>query len=331
MLKVALLSFWHVHALDYEKDANQHPGTQVTAIWDEDPARGRKEAENRGIPFYENLAELLADDEIDGIIVTTPTHLHRDVMVAAAKAGKHIFTEKVVAATKKESDEIMDAVREAGVVMTVSLPRLNAPYTLAIRDILEQGVLGKLTLVRTRLSHNGGLSREEGGGWLPERFFDESAAQGGAMIDLGCHPMYLTRLFLGMPESLTANYGSVTGRSAEDNAVSVLRYPNGALGIVEAGFVNSHSPFVIEIHGTQGTLLYSQHDDKLQLRTRAQEGEEWQTVTDLPQAKPSAFEQWVAHIQSGTRAEENLLLAADLTRLMEASNASAASGCAVKL
>lgn len=167
MLKVALLSFWHVHALDYEKDANQHPGTQVTAIWDEDPARGSKEAENRGIPFYENLDELLADDEIDGIIVTTPTHLHRDVMVAAAKAGKHIFTEKVVAATNKECDEIMDAVREAGVVMTVSLPRLNASYTLAIRNILEQGILGKLTLVRTRLSHNGGLSREEGAAGFP--------------------------------------------------------------------------------------------------------------------------------------------------------------------
>ena len=68
------------------------------------------------------------------------------------------------------------------------------------------------------------------------------------MIDLGCHPMYLSSLFLGMPESVTASYGYVTGREVEDNAVVTLNYANGSIGIVEAGFVNRFSPFTIEIH-----------------------------------------------------------------------------------
>ncbi|MFH5185913.1 Gfo/Idh/MocA family protein [Paenibacillus sp. TAB 01] len=335
MIKVAMLSFWHVHAKDYARQATEHPGTEIVAVWDEIPERGRKEAEERGARFYEDLNELLALPEIDGVIVDTPTNMHRDVIVAAAKAGKHIFTEKVVATTLKECNEILAAVKEAGVKLTVSLPRLNADYTLAVQDIVQQGLLGELTLVRTRLSHNGAVPSERGPeGWLPSHFYNAEQCGGGAMIDLGCHPMYLARLFLGLPESVTANYGYVTGKEVEDNAVSVLRYANGALAVVEAGFVNRFSPFVIEVHGTEGSLLYSTHDNQLLVRS-SKLGEEsakaWQVRSELPSERPSAFDQWVSHIEEGTFAEENIALALDLTRLMEASNASARSGAAFQL
>ncbi|TVY07691.1 Gfo/Idh/MocA family protein [Paenibacillus cremeus] len=334
MIRVAMLSFWHVHARDYAKQATEHPGTEIVAVWDEQPERGRKEAEERGVRFYEDLNVLLAQPDIDGVIVDTPTNVHRDVLVAAAKAGKHIFTEKVVASTLKECNEIVAAVEEAGVKLTVSLPRLNFNYTLAIQDILKQGLLGDLTLVRTRLSHNGAIPSERGPlGWLPAHFYNGEQTCGGAMIDLGCHPMYLARLFLGLPESVTANYGYVTGKTVEDNAVSVLRYSNGALAIVEAGFVNRHSPFVIEVHGTEGSLLFSTHDNKLLVRSSklGDEGnKEWQ-VQPLPAERQSAFHQWVEHIEQGTTATENIAMAIDLTRLMEASNLSAASGSAIQL
>ncbi|WP_248930196.1 Gfo/Idh/MocA family protein [Paenibacillus hamazuiensis] len=335
MIKVAMLSFWHVHAKDYAKQASEHPETEIVAVWDEIPERGRKEAEERGVRFYDSLDELLAQPDIDGVIVDTPTNMHRDVMVAAAKAGKHIFTEKVIAPTIKECNEIIQAVEASGVKLTVSLPRLNANYTLAVQQILQEELLGKVTLVRTRLSHNGGVPSERGPeGWLPAHFYNKEQCGGGAMIDLGCHPMYLARLFLGLPESVSANYGYVMGREVEDNAVSVLSYANGALAIVEAGFVNRFSPFVIEVHGTEGSLLYSTHDNKLLVRS-SKLGEEamkeWQVKEELPANKPSAFEQWVSHIRNGTTAEENIQLALDLTRLMEASNRSAQSGAAFKL
>src|SRR5262249_10034759 len=226
------------------------------AVWDETPGRGRAQAHALGVPFYENLPELLAQADVDGVIVTTPTTMHREVMVAAARAGKHIFTEKVLAPTLRECNEIVAAVEQSGVKLTVSLPRLNAGYTQAIKAILDGGQLGQLTLVRTRLSHNGAVPTEQSAnGWLPAQFYNLEQCAGGAMIDLGCHPMYLARLFLGLPESVSSRYGYVTSREVEDNAVALLSYPSGAIGVVEAGFVNRFSPFTIEVHGTEGSLL----------------------------------------------------------------------------
>lgn len=327
MLRIAMLSFWHVHARDYARQANESPQTEIVAAWDELPERGCAQAADLGVRFYEDLDELLAQADIDAVIVTTPTNLHRDIMLAAARANKHIFTEKVIAPTLREVHEILAAIEQAGVKLTVSLPRLNEGYTLAIQEILTRKLLGQLTLVRTRLSHNGAL----GDAWLPEHFFNLELTAGGALIDLGCHPMYLTRLFLGMPESISASYGYLTGRAVEDNAVATLRYPDGALGVVEAGFVNRFSPFSIEIHGTEGSLFYGTPQETLLVRSSLIEGgASWITQT-LPADRAPAFEQWIEHIQQGSSAQENIALATDLTRLMEAANLSARSNQAVCL
>lgn len=314
-IRIGKVSFWHVHAWDYTKEAQTHPDAEITAVWDELPERGREQAAKLGVPFFDTLDELLASG-IDGVIVDAPTNMHRDVMVAAARAGKHIFTEKVLAPTLQEVNEILDEVKRHHVKLTVSLPRLNDGYTLAISEALGQGWLGSVTQVRVRLSHNGSLA-----GWLPEHFYDAEACGGGALIDLGCHPAYLTRLFLGeAPVQVTAQFGYITGKPVEDNAVLTLTTASGATGIVEAGFVNAFSPFTIEVHGTEGTLLYGTPEPKLLLRTTKQ-GEElaktWQELP-LPERRPSAFSQWIGHIQQGTEAEENIQTAVELTRLMEA-------------
>jgi 1,5-anhydro-D-fructose reductase (1,5-anhydro-D-mannitol-forming) len=334
MIRLAVLSYWHVHANDYSKDAAEHPDTEIVAVWDDQPERGRAATQRWGGQFEPSLPALLARNDIDGVIVVTPTNEHRDVMIAAAQAGKHIFTEKVLASTLREANEILAAVEAAGVKLTVSLPRLNAGYTQAIQSILAAGQLGQLTQVRTRLSHNGALpAPDRPSGWLPEHFYNLEQCAGGALIDLGCHPMYLARLFLGLPESVSASYGYVTGRAVEDNAVAVLSYPNGALGIVEAGFVNRFSPFTIEVHGTEGSLLYGTPESVLQLRSTKVNGAEqqWLANADLPAEQPSAFDQWVEHIQQGTTATENIQIALDLTRLMEAANLSVRGGQPVRL
>lgn len=330
MIKVAMLSFWHVHARDYAKQATEHPETEIVAVWDEIPERGRKEAEERGVRFYDSLDELLAQPDIDGVIIDTPTNTHRDVMVKAAKAGKHIFTEKVIAPTLREVNEIIAAVKEAGVKLTVSLPRLNDKSTLAVQHILKEGLLGDVTTVRTRLAHNGALA-----GWLPDHFFSKEQCGGGALIDLGCHPMYLARLFLGqMPDSVTATFGYISGKEVEDNAVAVLNCDNGAIGIVEAGFVTPFSPFAIEIHGTNGSLMFGTPDEKLYLRTNKQGEEkekEWNVEAIDFEKLPSAYHQWVDHIKNDTTADENIALAVDLTKLMEAANLAAERRQAVRI
>ncbi|SFE56781.1 Predicted dehydrogenase [Paenibacillus catalpae] len=326
MIRVAMLSYWHVHAWDYTREAQAHPATEIVAVWDEIPARGEEAASKLGVPFISDLDQLLAREDIDGVIVDTPTNIHRDVMVKAAQAGKHIFTEKVLALTTKEVNEIVNAVEEAGVKLTVSLPRLNDWYTASIEKVLESGDLGKVTMVRVRLSHNGATA-----GWLPEHFYSLEECGGGALIDLGCHPMYLTRLFLGeLPVQVQASYGYVTGKDVEDNAISVLTTGSGAIGIVEAGFVNAHSPFTIEIHGTEGSLLYGTPDAKVLVRSNKNGESEW-TEAGQESGRIKAFEQWADHIQNGTTAVDNIRMAQELTMLMEASNRSVAEKRAVRL
>jgi 1,5-anhydro-D-fructose reductase (1,5-anhydro-D-mannitol-forming) len=330
MLKLALLGFWHVHAGDYYKDALDNPDTEVVMAWDNDTERGRTRAPqfNKDLRFAERLEDVLSSD-IDGVIVTTSTNIHPEVLIAAAQAGKHIFTEKVVASTLKDTNAILATVNKAKVKLTVSLPRLNAGYTQAVQKIIKEGILGELTQARVRLSHNGALPNEQNqNGWLPEHFYNLEEATGGAMIDLGCHPMYLTRLFLGMPDAVSAAYGHVTKREVEDNAVVTLHYTNGAIGIVEAGFVNPRSPFSTEVHGTEGSLLYGTPENKLLLRTAKQDT--WQEIV-LPKENPNAFEQWVSHIQNNTVATENISLATDLSALMEAANISAKTNKAIRL
>ena len=328
MIRVAILGFWHVHADDYAREAQEHPRAEIVAAWDEDAERGRARAKSLGARFHADLGGLLESPDVDGVIVTTPTHAHREVIVAAAEAGKHIFTEKVLALTPGECRDILTAVERSGVKLTVSLPRLADGYTQATQKVLAEGRLGDVTLVRVRLSHDGAVGRR----WLPEQFFDPEEAGGGALIDLGCHPMYLTRTFLGgMPDRLAASYGHVTGRAVEDNAVALLHYPTGAIGVVEAGFVNPHSPFTIEVHGTQGSLLYGTPQARLLVKTNPRGRDDDWTELELPDRAPGPFEQWVGHIEQGTVATENIALAVDLTTLMDAANRSARTGRTVEV
>lgn len=327
-IRIGKISFWHVHAWEYTEQALEHPDTELAAVWDEDPVRGQEAAGKLGVPFFESLDDMLSQGNLDAVIVDAPTNRHKEVILKAAQAGKHIFTEKVIAPTSEEVQEIMTAVEENGATLTVSLPRLNAGSTLAIEDILEKGLLGQVTYARVRLSHNGALA-----GWLPEHFYNKEQCGGGAMIDLGCHPMYLTSLFLGEKVTgVSANFGYVTGKEVEDNAVVTLFTDSGAIGVVEAGFVNSHSPYTIEVHGTEGTLLFGTPEEKLLLKSNKDEngGKSWVEWT-LRSHRESAFDQWVGHIQNGTTASTNLQIAVELTRLMEAANISAREGRVISL
>ncbi|MGF7046020.1 putative dehydrogenase [Paenibacillus sp. DS2015] len=325
---IGMISYWHVHAVDYTKQVQEHDDTVIVAVWDEDPKRGKKTAESLKVPFFESLDDMLAQEDMDAVIVNAPTHLHRDIMVAAANAGKHIFTEKVIAPTLKEVNEVTAEVDRSQVKLTVSLPRVNDGYTLTIQDVLNQGLLGKVTYVRVRLSHDGATAD-----WLPNHFFNMEQCLGGALIDLGCHPMYLTKFFLGQEiTGVSANFGYVTGKEVEDNAVATLFTDSGAIGVVEAGFVNSHSPFTIEVHGTEGTLLYGTPEDKLLIRTNrvADQSNAW-TEMRMHKNRESALHQWVNHIQNNTFAVENVQLAVELTRLVEMANRSAKEGRVIRL
>ncbi|HWR85820.1 MAG TPA: Gfo/Idh/MocA family oxidoreductase [Rhodoglobus sp.] len=323
IIGVGVAGFWHVHATDYAREVTEHPGTHLVASWDPDAERGREGAAGLELEPAASLEDLLARPGLDAITVTTATDEHTSVISQAIEAGKHVFTEKLLAPTVAESEELVAAARRKGVALVVSLPRLSeAPITTA-SDLIDTGALGDVTYARIRMAHDGWLQ-----GWLPERFADPVAAVGGAFADLGCHPAYLVQRFLGAaPAEVSATYGSVTGRAVEDNAVVVARYANGAVGVAEASFVTTPGAFAFELRGTEASLLYGFGGEQL-IGKGGRFGDAWAPVPLVPSAQ-SPFDLWVDAIRGGADPSQNLQAAVDLTRFVVAANTSAASGHAV--
>ncbi|MBO1913698.1 Gfo/Idh/MocA family oxidoreductase, partial [Microvirga sp. 3-52] len=119
------LSRWHVHADDYARDIKEINDLSIEMVWDEEVERGEGWANELNVPFEKDLQAVLSNPDIDAVVVNTPTNMHKEVIIAAAKHKKHIFTEKVLAFTVRDCEEIFAAVEEAGVELMVSLPRLT--------------------------------------------------------------------------------------------------------------------------------------------------------------------------------------------------------------
>ena len=307
-MKIAVVGGWHVHTLEYAAAIQKNPQAQLACLWDDDPQRGQALCERLGAPFQPNLDEIWADPAIDGVQITTATSQHREVLLAAAKAGKHIFTEKVLALTNEDAQEIAAAVRESGVVFTISYPHKTWPTLKAAKALIDSGKLGKITYARVRDAHNGSTA-----GWLPPHFYDASQTGGGAMIDLGAHPMYTLRWLLGDPVSVVSQFTEVTHRGVEDNAVSILEFPEGALGVAETGFVTNGNPYLLEASGTEGSLLI--HNNILEY-TCAETGNNPAMMVRLPDPDPMPIDAWIAACQGQGEAPNGIDEAVALTRLM---------------
>ncbi len=323
MIRTAILSTWHVHTKDYTRQAMENPNIELKVVWDDNVEKGQNFAADWDLPFESNLDTVLAREDIDAVIVDAPTNQHHEVITKAAAAGKHIFTEKVLAITNKEAAAIAEAVAEAGVKFVISFPHRTMRHNLYAKQVIDQGVLGNVSLVRIRNAHNGASA-----GWLPEHFYDPETCGGGAMIDLGAHGMYLPLWLLGRPETVQSSFTYITGREVEDNAVAVMKFPGGAMAINETGFVSQDSPFSLEVYGDKGCLFVLGPDNNVRLKLG---GQDWQTVTDLPPALPSAMEQWVAAIQEGTPVEFDMAAALALTEVMEAAYVSHEKGKTAEL
>ena len=322
MLKVAILGFWHVHAMGDGDAIRDPPATELVGVWTPDPQRAPEAAERWRVPQFRDLAAALAGD-VDAVVVTTATVEHAEVMVRAAQAGKHVFAEKLLGVDLGEVDAVIDAARRAGVALTVSLPRLHEHYTLTIDRLLRSGEYGDLTYARVRLAHDGSIKD-----WLPKRFYDPQEAVGGAFTDLGCHPVYLLDHFFGrLPESVSAVYGDMTGRGVDDNSVVTFRYADGAIGVAETGFVApGYSPFTIELVWNGASLFYGYTGDAFQLW---EDGGRMRELEAGEPDGPTPFEQWVEHTATGTLDEANLSAARNLTDLVTRANESAATGRSV--
>lgn len=307
-MKIAVIGAWHVHTMEYAAAIQKNPKTELACLWDDDVERGKSTAEKLEIPFQPDLSAIWADPSIEGVQITTATSQHKEVLIAAAQAGKHIFTEKVLAFTNEDAAEIAKVIKKSGVTFTISYPHKTWPTLKAAKQLVESGKLGQITYARVRDAHNGSTA-----GWLPPHFYDASQTGGGAMIDLGAHPMYTLHWFMGEPISIVSQFTTVTGKPVEDNAVSVIEFQNGAIGVSETGFVTTGMPYVLEMSGTKGSLMI--HNNILEYSCE-ETGNDLVKMEDLPQASPMPIDAWIDAITTGGEAPNDIDDAVELTKFM---------------
>ena len=313
MLKVAMLSKWHVHAGGYANTVKNSGKAEIAAVWDDDAARGEAWAKELGCEFVPCLDTLLAREDIEAVVCDAPTTAHHDILVKAAKAGKHIFTEKALCPTVAECLDVKAAVEEAGVTFVISYPQRGRPCVQFAKKMIAEGAFGDVTLIRTRDAHSG-----VSGNWLPDYWFEKKDAAGGAMMDLGCHPMYLLAYFLGKPKRVTGMFTAPYGKPVDENAVAIAEFANGALGVAETGFVSHNSPQTLEIYGTKGSMIA--HGEDVQFSSQKLNGIVGGFLKpDLPRAKKSPLEQFLDAVIDGTGSPEGLGVddAIALTELLE--------------
>ena len=324
-IKLALLGAWHVHAIHHLQDSLANPETEVVVLWDDDVERGRAFADQHGLVFEPDLNSILGRGDIEAVIVDTATRDHPEIIGAAIRAGKHVFTEKLLAIRTVDAQALVDAAALAGIVLRVSLQRLiEAPIQTA-KQLVDAGAVGRITATRIRYSHHGAV----GTPWIPKHFFNLDEAGGGAMIDLGAHPIYLGMLFHNArPQSIRSITAHVANVGVDDNIASLLTYPDGAVSVAEASFVAGFFSYSIEISGTRGTIAIGPADPRVLLR-RA-DSQQW-VEQDLAPALPSTFDQFIADIRAGRQDDAHARTAIELTRIIEAAYRSAATGAEVAL
>jgi len=329
MVKVAMLSFAHVHANGYANQVSENPNAEIIAIWDEEEYGGKQAAERLDVPFYGDVDKVLSLDGLDGVVINAPTSMHRDIMVAAAKAGKHIFTEKALGITVDECDDIIEAVNEIDIKFMISLPSRCSPDILLAKKAIDEGILGDLTFGRGRVAHSAALDKWfSGTSWW---FVDPVRAGGGALFDLGCHRVDVIRWLMGEPKKVTAIINNFTGNfPIDDNSVTVVEFANKALGVIDVAWTHRSGPNMLELFGTEGSFVSGHGGLHLQSRKLSEE-ETKAYIENKPESPPPPMVQWVNAIIEDTPMTITIQDGRNLTELMQAAYMSSEGGKAIEL
>ncbi len=322
-MRAAVIGTWHVHTEEYAEAFSNMEGCHLAAVWDPDPKKASAFAAKYGAAPYSDLDKLYREEKFDAVIVCSATSDHLPLIVRAAQEGKHIFTEKVLAPTLEGAEKIRDAVAANDVRFVISYPHKCIPGLIFAKQMIAKGKLGTITYARMRNTHDGSIA-----GWLPTHFYNKDECCGGAMIDLGAHPMYILLWFLGEPVSVSSSFTSVTGKPVEDNAVSVLTYENGAVGVSETGFVSRFGNYLVEVCGTEGAVRVTEKEAFwISVETQGQ----WVSAS-LPEAPDLPIKRWIDWVQKGIPAPEfGIEEAVRLTKLMEAAYKASETGRTVHL
>lgn len=252
-LRIGVLSFAHYHA-NFWSEVFAQRGV-LAGVWDDDEPRGREAAARFGTAFSASLDELLAT--CTAVAVCSETSRHATLIERAAARGVAILCEKPLGTSLRDCERIARTVRERGVFFMQSFPKRFDPATWQLRDTVERGELGTITLARVRHGHFYGLQPDFRERWYVRR----ALAGGGALLDEGVHAADLLALLFGMPASVVAQTSDAAlGLEVEDLGIAVFRWDGGMLGEIVSSFTFAAADASIELYGTKGTLLVSAVD-----------------------------------------------------------------------
>jgi predicted dehydrogenase len=271
----------HAHARSYLRVPHHHPELPVepvlVAVADPEPGRARAAADRyRFRRSTVDWREVLADPEVGAVSVTAPNALHREIGVAVAEAGKHLWIEKPVGLGAADARAVAVAVDRGGAQCTVGFNYRHAPAVAAARALIEEGELGRVTHAGFRLFSDYAAHPQGALSWR----FERASGGNGVLGDLASHAVDLARHLLGEIDSVIGDTavviperprptgtGSHFDRAAggppgpvenEDYVSCLLRFAGGARGVIEASRVSvgDQNNYGFEIHGTKGLVSW---------------------------------------------------------------------------
>ena len=211
-------------------------GSALVAVMRRDRVKAEDFANRHSIPRVHSQADALIDDpEVDAVYVATPPSSHCDLALRVAAAGKPCLVEKPMAVSHQECVRMLEAFRSAGVPLWVAYYRRALPRFLKVRELLDSGVIGRLTSVHVRV-HAPLSTGERALAWR----FDPAIAGAGLFVDLGSHCFDLLDFLVG-PVTAVEGFAVNTGRAytAEDVTGAVFRL---AKDVVGTGIWNFNAP-----------------------------------------------------------------------------------------
>jgi len=223
----------------------------VHTIYSRSEQRAENFAQEHNIPkISTNLKESVSDPEIDVVVVGLPNDLHKEAIFAAADAGKPVLCTKPLGRNAQEAWEILQKVEKTGVFHGYLEDLVYTPKHLKAHESVETGAIGKVLWVRSREAHPGPHS---------DWFWNPEKSGGGAIIDLGCHCIEIGRSFIGKNirpvEVVCWADTQVKPIAAEDHAIGLVRYQNGAIGQFEVSWCfRGGMELKDEVAGVEGSI-----------------------------------------------------------------------------
>ncbi len=221
------------------------PRSEVLAIASREDGRASAAANLLSIPrAYGTYEALLADPDIEAVYVPLPNHLHAEWTIAAARAGKHVLCEKPLAMTATQAQEMVDACRDARVLLMEAFMYRQHPSWIAVRGLVDTGRIGRLQAVDSWFSYHNDD---------PSNIRNVFAAGGGALYDIGCYSVNLSRmLFAAEPTQVRATIVRDPVIRVDTTTSAILGFEGGVATFTCS--TRAESDQRVDVYGTEGRI-----------------------------------------------------------------------------